>query len=84
MGLHQVALSHCGFGGVLLQIWGVGPTTASKLYKEGYKSLEDLRKFGMARLSEQQRIGLRHLEDFEIKIPRCGWRPTTLVSMCFS
>lgn len=36
----------------------------------GFKTLDDLRKNGESVLSEQQKIGLKHYEDFLIKIPR--------------
>ena len=112
-----------------MQIHGVGPSTANKLWNEGYHSIDvrpgnepffcvdvdvsivvaapvcvsllllfsprwcapfalldihqlllllllslwsqDLRRFGQARLSEAQCIGLRHYEDFQQRVPRC-------------
>lgn len=37
----------------------------------GLKTLDDLRTKGDAVLSEQQKIGLKHYDDFLTKIPRC-------------
>ncbi|DBA04420.1 TPA: hypothetical protein N0F65_010016 [Lagenidium giganteum] len=47
------------------RVWGIGPTTATKLY-----SLDDLRDRGQDVLSHQQKIGLKHFQDFLTKIPR--------------
>nr|CCA20232.1 DNA polymerase lambdalike protein putative [Albugo laibachii Nc14] len=52
------------------RIWGVGPTTAIKLYDLGFRTLADLEEAGSSVLSQQQRIGLRHYDDFLKKIPR--------------
>ncbi|KAG7398652.1 hypothetical protein PHYBOEH_010701 [Phytophthora boehmeriae] len=55
----------------IARIWGVGPVTATKLYSKGYKSLDDLRKpEAAALLTTQQKIGLKHYQDFLAKIPR--------------
>jgi hypothetical protein len=51
-------------------IWGVGEKTASDLMKKGFKSVHDLRERGVHLLTQQQRIGLRHYEEFNMKIPR--------------
>ncbi|KAE8910768.1 hypothetical protein PF005_g13073 [Phytophthora fragariae] len=55
----------------IARIWGVGPATAAKLYGQGYKSVEDLRKPEAASvLTAQQQIGVKHYEDLLTKIPR--------------
>ncbi|ETV78946.1 hypothetical protein, variant [Aphanomyces astaci] len=58
---------------VLLQfsnIWGVGPATATNLYRAGYRTLDDLRAKQDEVLTHNQRIGLKHYDDFLAKIPR--------------
>ncbi|KAF0730376.1 hypothetical protein Ae201684_012369 [Aphanomyces euteiches] len=50
-------------------IWGVGPSTATDLYSSGYRSLDDLRA-KQEILNDKQRIGLKHYDDFLVKIPR--------------
>jgi DNA polymerase lambda len=54
---------------VFLEIWGVGPATADKLAKRGYRTLEDLRAH-QDELTVSQRIGLRYYEEFQLRIPR--------------
>ena len=54
----------------LTKIWGVGSKTAHELYNQGYKSIEQIRLNGKHLLTTQQLIGLKHYEDFQIKIPR--------------
>lgn len=54
----------------LAKIWGVGEKTAVKFIKQGYKSVADLRQRGLQILNAQQVIGLKHYEEFMIKIPR--------------
>ncbi|KAG6609354.1 dna polymerase lambda-like protein [Phytophthora cinnamomi] len=55
----------------IARIWGVGPVTAAKLYGQGYKSVDDLRKpEAAAVLTTQQQIGVKHYEDLLTKIPR--------------
>jgi hypothetical protein len=57
----------------LSRIWGVGEKTALKLVKKGYRSIDDLRKqIGKPKfpLNAQQMVGLRHYEDFLLKVPR--------------
>lgn len=59
----------------IARIWGVGPVTAAKLYGQGYKSVEDLRKpEAAAVLTAQQQIGVKHYEDLLTKIPRYATR----------
>uniref|UniRef100_K3WBD7 DNA polymerase n=1 Tax=Globisporangium ultimum (strain ATCC 200006 / CBS 805.95 / DAOM BR144) TaxID=431595 RepID=K3WBD7_GLOUD len=52
------------------RIWGVGPATAAKFYNMGFKTLDELRKNGDSVLSNQQKIGFKHYDDFLKKIPR--------------
>lgn len=54
----------------LAKIWGVGEKTAVKFIKQGFKSVADLRQRGSHILNAQQLIGLKHYEEFMIKIPR--------------
>ncbi|EQC33009.1 hypothetical protein, variant [Saprolegnia diclina VS20] len=51
-------------------IWGVGPSTATSLYSQGFRSLDALRMRQDEVLNPQQRIGLEHYADFLVKIPR--------------
>ena len=52
------------------KIWGIGATTAEKLYSLGYRSIQDLRANIPSILNENQRIGLELYEDFAERIPR--------------
>lgn len=55
----------------IAQIWGVGPVTAAKFYGMGYKTVADLRKPKATELlTAQQKVGVKHYEDFLTKIPR--------------
>ncbi|KAF0686274.1 Aste57867_21880 [Aphanomyces stellatus] len=51
-------------------IWGVGPATATDLYSAGFRTLEELKAKEDSVLNEKQRIGLKHYDDFLVKIPR--------------
>ena len=42
---------------------------ARKLVEEGIKNLDDLRA-NTNKLTHHQKVGLKHVEDFECKIPR--------------
>lgn len=50
------------------EVWGIGPTTALKLYEKGHRTLGDLEKDDS--LSIPQRLGLRYFEDIKKMIPR--------------
>jgi DNA polymerase/3'-5' exonuclease PolX len=50
------------------QIWGVGPTTAQKWYKLGYRTFADLENANV--LNAQQKVGLKYFEEFLKRIPR--------------
>ena len=58
----------------LTKIWGVGATTARKLFHLGYRSVADLRATPSAQLSGMlsaaQLVGLRHVEELQERIPR--------------
>ncbi|KAI9710992.1 MAG: hypothetical protein M1820_002430 [Bogoriella megaspora] len=51
-----------------LQIYGVGFGPASRWVRQGYRTLEDL--LACAHLTDNQRIGILHYEDFLSRIPR--------------
>lgn len=46
----------------LNKIWGVGPATAMKLYRQGCRSLEDVRARAAELLSPPQQLGLQFHE----------------------
>ncbi|CAK9866813.1 unnamed protein product [Sphagnum jensenii] len=49
-------------------VWGIGPSTAQKLYDKGHRSLEDLKTD--TSLTPAQRVGLEFHEDIIKRIPR--------------
>ncbi|XP_038046453.1 DNA polymerase lambda-like [Patiria miniata] len=49
-------------------IWGVGPTVAQEWVQLGYRTLDDVRE--KAKLNRQQKIGLKHYEDFLQRMQR--------------
>ncbi|KAM5322341.1 DNA polymerase lambda isoform 2-T5 [Glossophaga mutica] len=49
-------------------IWGAGSKTAHMWYRQGFRTLEDIRS--KASLTAQQAIGLKHYDDFLDRIPR--------------
>ncbi|XP_005100296.1 DNA polymerase beta [Aplysia californica] len=53
----------------LTKVTGVGPAAAKKFVDEGIMSVEDLRK-NTDKLNHHQKVGLKHFEDFEERIPR--------------
>lgn len=53
----------------LNRVFGIGPSHAWTLLKEGVKSIDELRKHA-DKLTEHQQIGLKYVDDFEAKIPR--------------
>lgn len=53
----------------LTRVTGIGPAAARKLFDEGIRTLEDLKK-NEHKLNHHQRIGLKYFEDFERRIPR--------------
>ena len=52
-----------------LNIWGVGEIKAEKIWNQGYRSIEDIRK-NPSVLNRQQLIGLKYYEDLLKQIPR--------------
>lgn len=53
---------------LFMQIYGVGLPQASRWVAAGFKTLDDLRN--NAKLTENQKIGLAHFDDFHARIPR--------------
>ncbi|KAK0772021.1 hypothetical protein LTR91_025386 [Friedmanniomyces endolithicus] len=51
-----------------MQVYGAGLAKASEWVAQGYKTLDEL--LGKACLTENQRIGIHHYEDFNSRIPR--------------
>ena len=50
------------------KIYSVGSKQATKWIHQGYRTLDDL--LNKAALTENQRIGIEHFEDFQTRIPR--------------
>ncbi|KAL1550910.1 DNA-directed DNA polymerase [Salvia divinorum] len=50
------------------EVWGIGPTTASKLYDKGHRTLDDLEN--EKSLTNAQRLGLKYFDDIKTRIPR--------------
>lgn len=48
-------------------IYGVGPITANKMYRAGYRTLEDI---PLNTLSRQQQLGVKYYYDINSRIPR--------------
>lgn len=55
--------------GLLTRVAGIGPAKAKELVDQGITTLEKLRE-DESKLSKAQKIGLKHFEDFEKRIPR--------------
>ncbi|GFN98238.1 DNA polymerase beta [Plakobranchus ocellatus] len=53
----------------LTKVTGIGPAAAQKFVAEGITSIEELKKHP-GKLNHHQKIGLKHFEDFEKRIPR--------------
>ena len=53
----------------LTRVAGIGPAKARELVDAGFNSIQDLRD-NPDGLSKAQKIGLKHFEDFELRIPR--------------
>nr|ACO12660.1 DNA polymerase beta [Lepeophtheirus salmonis] len=55
---------------LLTRVIGIGPVKARELVEnEGIRTVEDLRKIE-GKLTHAQKVGLRHFDDFEERIPR--------------
>lgn len=50
------------------EVWGVGPSTALKLYEKGHRSLDDLKNDDS--LTNAQKLGLKYFDDIRQRIPR--------------
>ncbi|KAI4314278.1 hypothetical protein L6164_027203 [Bauhinia variegata] len=50
------------------EVWGIGPTTALKLYEKGHRTLDDLKKEDS--LTNAQKLGLKYFDDIKQRIPR--------------
>jgi DNA polymerase/3'-5' exonuclease PolX len=50
-----------------MSIWGVGSKTANVWYAKGHRDIEDL---AAEKLTEQQKVGIKYIEDIKEKIPR--------------
>jgi DNA polymerase IV len=53
---------------LFLGVYGVGPKLANKWIQNGHQTLDDVVQ--KEKLSENQRIGVEHYEDFQSRIPR--------------
>ncbi|KAM4678051.1 DNA polymerase beta [Discoglossus pictus] len=53
----------------LTRVTGIGPAAARKLFDEGIRNLDDLRK-NEHKLNHHQKIGLKYFDEFELRIPR--------------
>lgn len=70
--LHQVEEGRIEYNGIynLTRVHGIGPVKAKELWeKHGIKSIEDLKEHPEL-LNDKQKMGLKYLEDFELRIPR--------------
>ncbi|XP_019744714.1 DNA polymerase lambda [Hippocampus comes] len=69
---HLRKLDHIGEAVPVLEIftniWGAGAKTAQLWYQQGFRTLEDIRT--KAHLSSSQKIGLKHYDDFQDRMPR--------------
>ncbi|XP_054636158.1 DNA polymerase lambda [Dunckerocampus dactyliophorus] len=69
---HLRKLDHIGEAVPVLElftnIWGAGAKTAQLWYQQGFRTLEDIRT--KAHLSNTQKIGLKHYDDFLDRMPR--------------
>lgn len=69
---HLRKLDHIGEAVPVLElfnnIWGAGAKTAQMWYQQGFRTLEDIRT--KAHLSNVQKIGLKHYDDFLDRMPR--------------
>ncbi|XP_034044234.1 DNA polymerase lambda isoform X2 [Thalassophryne amazonica] len=69
---HLRKLDHIGEAVPVLElfsnIWGAGTKTAQLWYQQGFRTLDDIRT--KAHLSNCQKIGLKHYDDFLDRMPR--------------
>jgi DNA polymerase lambda len=52
------------------EIWGVGSIIADKLFRQGYRTIQDIRENIPSFFNQNQRIGLQYYDEFLQKIPR--------------
>ncbi|KAF8407955.1 hypothetical protein HHK36_007095 [Tetracentron sinense] len=50
------------------EVWGIGPSTALKLYEKGHRTLDDLNNEDS--LTNSQKLGLKYFDDIKTRIPR--------------
>lgn len=50
------------------KVFGIGPLTANKLYDEGMRTLDDLRR--RPDMPKRVKLGLLHFDDMQVRIPR--------------
>lgn len=55
---------------IFTDIWGVGLATAQIWFKDGMKTLEDVRQNDKLHLTKQQQLGLTYYEDMKIPMAR--------------
>ncbi|CAJ1052678.1 DNA polymerase lambda [Xyrichtys novacula] len=69
---HLRKIDHIGESVPVLElftnIWGAGAKTAQLWYQQGFRTLEDIRT--KAHLTNTQKIGLKHYDDFLDRMPR--------------
>ncbi|XP_060906927.1 DNA polymerase lambda [Labrus mixtus] len=69
---HLRKIDHIGEAVPVLElftnIWGAGAKTAQLWYQQGFRTLDDIRT--KAHLSNTQKIGLKHYDDFLDRMPR--------------
>ncbi|XP_076001624.1 DNA polymerase lambda [Genypterus blacodes] len=69
---HLRKIDHIGEAVPVLElfsnIWGAGAKTATLWYQQGFRTLDDIR--AKAKLSNAQKIGLKHYDDFLDRMPR--------------
>lgn len=53
----------------LSTVWGIGPAKAKKLYDEGMRTVDQLRR-NTHLLTDQQKIGLKYHADLQKRVPR--------------
>eukprot|EP01053_Blabericola_migrator_P011436 Blabericola_migrator_1__11435@NODE_679_length_6909_cov_149_679480_g493_i0_p3_GENE_NODE_679_length_6909_cov_149_679480_g493_i0NODE_679_length_6909_cov_149_679480_g493_i0_p3_ORF_typecomplete_len395_score60_99DNA_pol_lambd_f/PF10391_9/5_1e20DNA_pol_B_palm/PF14792_6/9_9e03DNA_pol_B_palm/PF14792_6/2e14HHH_8/PF14716_6/4_8e12HHH_5/PF14520_6/1_7e03HHH_5/PF14520_6/0_0062Suppressor_APC/PF11414_8/2_1e02Suppressor_APC/PF11414_8/0_18zfC2H2/PF00096_26/5_1e02zfC2H2/PF00096_26/21zfC2H2/PF00096_26/2_7e02_NODE_67 len=54
---------------LFMSVWGVGSSKAEAFYAQGFRTLDDLRQH-QDLLNDNQKIGLKFVEDFNTKMPR--------------
>lgn len=53
---------------LFMGVYGAGPSQANKWIQQGYQTLDDLVR--KAKLTDSQKVGVEHYEDFATRIPR--------------